>query len=455
MAPRGSLSAELARRGEEGRPVRVGLIGAGKFGTMFLSQALHTPGLHVVGVCDLSVDRARQSLERAGWPAHGFSAPDPGSALREGTTWVTDDPGSLIRADGLEVVVEATGSVPHAVRHAVESFRAGRHVVMVTVEADVLVGPALSRLAEQQGVVYTLAYGDQPALICELVDWARVCGFRVVCAGKGTRYLPAYPFVTPDGVWEHYGFTPEMVATGDYNARMFTSFLDGTKSAVEMAAVANATGLVPQPGGLQFPPCGVDRLAEVCKPREAGGVLERSGTVEVVSSLERDGRLVAGDLRWGVFVVVEAPSEYAARCFREYGILTDSSGRYAALYRPSHWVGLEVGVSVARAALRGEATGQPVQRRAEVVAAAKRDLRPGEVLDGEGGYTVYGKLLPAEEADRLDALPVGLAHGARLRAPVPAGAVVRLGEVELGASPELVRLWQQARQSAPGGSSVY
>jgi len=435
--------------------VRVGLIGAGKFGTMFLSQALHTPGLHVVGVCDLSVEGARQGLKRAGWPEERFSASDPGSALREGTTWVTEDPGSLIRAEGVEVVVEATGSVPAAVRHAVESFRAGRHVVMVTVEADVLVGPALSRVAQQQGVVYTLAYGDQPALICELVDWARVCGFRVVCAGKGTRYLPTYPFVTPDEVWGHYGFGPEMVATGDYNARMFTSFLDGTKSAVEMAAVANATGLVPQPGGLQFPPCGVDRLADVCKPRDAGGVLERAGTVEVVSSLERDGRPVAGDLRWGVFVVVEAPSEYAARCFREYGIPTDSSGRYAALYRPTHWVGLEVGVSVARAALRGEATGQSVQRRAEVVAAAKRDLRPGDLLDGEGGYTVYGKLLPAEEADRLEALPVALAHGARLRAALPAGSVVRLPEVELATSPALVRLWQEARESAAGGTSVY
>lgn len=412
---------------------------------MFLAQALHTPGLHVLGVADLSVDRARASLRRAAWPEDWFSAPGPSQALRQGTTWVTDDPRALIRADGLDVVVEATGSPSAAVGHALESIRHGRHVVMVTVEADVLVGPALARLARQAGLVYSLAYGDQPALICELVDWARVCGFEVVCAGKGTRHLPTYPYVTPDEVWEHYGFTPQMVSVGDYNPRMFTSFLDGTKSAIEMAAVANATGLIPQQTGLQFPPCGVRKLPEVCKPREEGGVLERAGTVEVVSSLERDGRPVPEDLRWGVFVVVRAASPYVARCFSEYGIPTDSSGRYAALYRPTHWIGLEVGVSVARAALRGVPTGEPVVRVAEVVAVAKRDLDPGERLDGEGGYTVFGKLLPAEDADQLDALPVGLAHGARLRSAVPRGSVVRLAQVEVDESQEVVRLWQQLR----------
>lgn len=442
------LAAELARRAAQGRPVRVGVIGAGKFGTMFLAQALHTPGLHVLAVSDLSVDRAKDSLRRAGWPEERFSAPDPAHALRQRTTWLTDDSEALVRADGLDVVVEATGSPAAAVQHALESFHHGRHVVMVTVEADVLVGPALTHAARRQGLVYTLAYGDQPALICELVDWARVCGFQVVCAGKGTRYLPSYPYVTPDEVWEHYGFPPEMVTSGDYNPRMFTSFLDGTKSAIEMAAVANATGLTPQRGGLQFPPCGVGRLAEVCKPRDDGGVLERAGTVEVASSLERDGRPVPDDLRWGVFVVVRAPSPYVARCFSEYGIPTDSSGRYAALYRPTHWVGLEVGVSVARAAVRGEATGQPLARVAEVVAVAKRDLQPGERLDGEGGYTVFGKLLPAEDADDLAALPVGLAHGARVRRAVARGSVVSLADVELDETQAVVKLWRQLRSSS-------
>lgn len=446
---RSGLYGDLARRAGEGRPVRVGLVGAGKFGAMFLAQAFNTPGLHVLGVCDLSAERARESLRRAGWPEERFGAPDAQAALRHGTTWVTDDPLELVRAEGLDVVVEATGSPLAAASHALEAIRWGRHVVMVTVEADVLVGPLLARRAREQGVVYTLAYGDQPALVCELVDWAWVCGFPVVCAGKGTRYLPGYHFVTPDEVWEHYGFTQEMVASGDYNGRMFTSFLDGTKSAIEMAAVANATGLVPQRHGLSFPPAGVDTLAEVCRPRHAGGVLEHAGTVEVVSSLDREGRPVPGDLRWGVFVVVEAPSEYVARCFREYGIPTDATGRYAALHRPTHWVGLEVGVSVARAALRGEATGQPLARVAEVAATAKRDLQAGEVLDGEGGYTVFGTLLPASEADRLGVLPVGLSSGARLRVPVRRGSLVRLDDVELEEH-ELVRLWRQVRRLPAG-----
>lgn len=444
------LSGDLVRRAAEGRPVRVGLVGAGKFGAMFLAQALRTPGLHVVGVCDLSVERARESLRRSGWPEERFGAPDAHAALRHGTTWVTDDPFELVRAEGLDVVVEATGSAHAAASHALEAIRWGRHVVMVTVEADVLIGPLLARRAREQGVVYTLAYGDQPALVCELVDWARVCGFPVVCAGKGTRYRPGYHFVTPDEVWEHYGFTQEMVASGDYNARMFTSFLDGTKSAIEMAAVVNATGLMPQRRGLSFPPAGVDTLAEVCRPRRVGGILEHAGTVEVVSSLDPQGRSVPGDLRWGVFVVVEAPSEYVARCFGEYGIPTDSSGRYAALYRPTHWVGLEVGVSVAKAALRGEATGQPFARLAEVAATAKRDLQAGEVLDGEGGYTVFGTLLPASEADRSGVLPVGLSSGARLRVPVRKGSLVRLEDVELDEGHELVRLWKQVRQLPSG-----
>lgn len=390
---RASLALELARRAAEGRPVRVGVVGAGKFGTMFLAQALHTPGLHVLGVCDLSADRARDSLRRAGWPEDRYSAPGPAEALRSGTTWVTEDPQALVHMDGLDVVLEATGSPGAAVRHALWALEAGRHVVMGTVEADVLVGPVLARRAQERGLVYTLAYGDQPALVCELVDWARVCGFSVVCAGKGTRYLPGYHFVTPDTVWEHYGFAAEMVAAGDYNARMFTSFLDGTKSAIEMAAVANAAGLVPQAGGLQFPPCEVDRLAEVCRPREAGGVLQHARTVEVVSSLERDGRPVAGDLRWGVFVVVQAPSPYAARCFREYGIPTDSSGRDGVLYRP---------------------TGEPAGRAAR-------------------GFSAR------------DALARGGAHGG--------GGPP--GRRDLDSSRELVRWWLQARRYPADGLSLY
>lgn len=436
----GSLLELLAARAEVGRPVRVGLIGAGKFGTMFLAQARRIPGLHVLAMADLAPDRARAALTRAGWPEAQSAARDPAAALADGTTWVTDDAMALIAADGVEVVVEATGVPAAAICHALAAIERGRHVVMVTVEADVLVGPLLAARARAAGVVYTLAYGDQPALICELVEWARACGFAVVCAGKGTKYLPAYHASTPDTVWEHYGFTAEQVRTGDYNPRMYNSFLDGTKSAIEMAAVANATGLVPQPEGLRFPPCGVDDLATVLRPREDGGWLSRRGTVEVVSSLERDGRPVPRDLRWGVYVVVEAADAYVRRCFAEYGLQTDPTGRYAALYRPYHLVGLELSVSVLRAALRAEPTGTPTAFLADVAATAKRDLAAGDLLDGEGGYTVYGTLLPAAEALRRQTLPIGLAHGVRLARAVPAGQPVRWADVEIDAADPVVHL---------------
>ncbi len=229
-----------------------------------------------------------------------------------------------------------------------------------------------------------------------------------MCAGKGTKYLPRYHASTPDTVWQHYGFTDEQVAKGDFNANMFNSFLDGTKSAIEMAAVANATGLKAPEGGLSFPPCGVDDLPTVLRPAAEGGVLSESGMVEVVSSLERDGRPVFRDLRWGVYCVFEAPSEYVRRCFAEYGLKTDASGRYAAMYKPYHLIGLELGFSVASAVLRGEATGTSRSFEGDVAATAKRDLRAGEVLDGEGGYMVYGKLMPAKASVAAGALPIGL-----------------------------------------------
>ena len=399
--------------------MRVAVIGVGKFSSMFLAQVRTTPGMRVVGVCDLAPERARATLLRSGWSDGEFAAiglyPDLDSVLRHG------DP---------EVVVEATGDPVAGVRHALGCIAAGRHVVMVNVEADVLAGPLLARRAAEAGTVYSLAYGDQPALIVELVDWARTCGFDVVCAGKGTKYLPAYHASTPETVWQHYGISPERAASGGMNARMFNSFLDGTKSAIEMAAVANATGLRPAAGGLRFPPCGSDALAETLKPAGDGGTLPHAGTVEVVSSLQRDGSPVERDLRWGVYVTFAAPSDYAARCFGEYGVATDRSGRYAALHRPLHLIGLELGISIASAALRGEPTGAPERFAADVVAVAKRDLHEGEALDGEGGSTVWGRLMPATDSLSVDALPIGIAAGATLKRPIAAGETVARADVE-------------------------
>jgi len=378
-------------------------------------------------------------LATTGWPPERTAAPDFARALADGTTHVTDDASALIAADGLDVVIDATGHPPAGVRHARLCVTHGRHLVMVNVEADALAGPLLAREAAAAGLVYSLAYGDQPALICEMVDWARACGFPVVAAGKGTKYLPEYHTSTPDTVWGYYGLTAARAAAGGMNPQMFNSFLDGTKSAIEMAAVANATGLDPAPHGLAFPPAGADDLAAVLRPAAAGGVLHHKGQVEVISSLHRDGRPVARDLRWGVYVVFEAPSDYAARCFSEYGLRTDDSGRYTAMYKPYHLIGLELGISVASAALRGEPTGAPTGFRGDVAAVAKRDLEPGETLDGEGGYTVWGRLMPAADSIAATALPIGLAQGVRVVRPVAAGQVVTMADVALDEAEDAVR----------------
>ena len=442
-----NLHTLLRARAAENRPLRVGLIGAGKFGAMFLSQALRTPGLHLLGVADLSPQRARSALKTAGWPAERIAALSFAKALADGTTRVTEDALALINAPGMDVVIEATGAPEAGIRHALACFERGRDVVMVNVEADVLAGPLLARRALEAGVVYSLAYGDQPALICEQVDWARTCGFEVVAAGKGTLYMPHFHESTPDTVWAHYGLTPERAQDSGLNAKMFNSFLDGTKSAIEMAAVANATGLAPAPDGLAFPPCAVDKLAETLIPMSAGGVLHHKGQVEVVSSRNRDGSDIAGGLRWGVYVTFEAPSEYVERCFSDYGLITDRSGRYTALWRPYHLIGLELGVSVAHVGLLKMPTGVARAFNADVAATAKRDLAQGEILDGEGGYTVWGRLVPAAASLAKRTLPIGLAHDLKLKRAVAKGQVVTWDDVDVPPDGLAVRIRREMERA--------
>ena len=433
-----NLERLLREREAQGRPLRVGLIGAGKFGTMFLSQVARTPGMHLLAVADLDPQRARRGLAETGWAEMRYAATSAAAALADGGTWITDDGAALIDADGLDVVIEATGVPEAGVRHALRCFERGRHVVMVNVEADVLVGPLLARRAAQAGVVYSLAYGDQPALICEQVDWARAAGLEVVAAGKGTLYMPEFHASTPDTVWDHYGLTAARAAQSGMNAKMFNSFLDGTKSGIEMAAVANATGLRPPAGGLAFPAVGTGALASRLIPRADGGELDGRGMVEVVSSRGRDGVDLPDDLRWGVYVTFAAPSDYVERCFADYGLVTDATGRYSALWRPYHLIGLELGISVAWAGLLGLPTGCARGWVADVAAVAKRDLDVGTELDGEGGYTVWGRVMPAAASLAAGAVPIGLAHGMRLARPVAAGHVVCWDD--LGTPPESVAL---------------
>jgi predicted homoserine dehydrogenase-like protein len=424
-----NLHSKLVEREVAGRPVTVGLIGAGKFGTMFLSQARLTTGMHVAVVADLDGTRARNQLKTAGWPAESYAAPSLADAIKRRATFVTDDAMSLMADPQIEVIVEATGMPSAGIAHALKAIEHGKHIVMVNVEADALAGPLLARRAKAAGVVYSLAWGDQPALICEHVDWARAAGFKVICAGKGTRYHPTYHKSTPDTLWDILDQYLQIKDRNSINPKMFNSFIDGTKSGIEMTAVCNATGLVPQSEGLGFPPATRFELADICKPKSEGGTLEKAGVTEVTSSVYRDGSNVPHHLALGTYVVFEGETEYARRCFKEYAMLPDTNGKYAALYRPIHMIGLELGISVASAALRNEPTGAPTGFRSDVVATAKRDLKAGEMLDGEGGFCVWGKQTPADISLERELLPLGLAHNVKLKHDISEGGALKWTDV--------------------------
>jgi predicted homoserine dehydrogenase-like protein len=408
-----------------------------------ISQSHRTKGVRLAAIADLSPERALASLKRTGFAEDKYDATAKLSleeGYKQGKTVITTDSAAMIASPHIDVVLEVTGNPAAGVRHVLLCCEHKKHIVMVNVEADVLAGPLLTRKAKEAGIIYSMAYGDQPALIAEMVDWARTAGFDVVCAGKGTKHLPQYHGSTPDTVWNYYGFTKEQLASGDFNPQMFNSFLDGTKSALEMAAVANGCDLSPPSDGLMFPPCGTHDLPEVLKPESEGGQLQKKGTVEVVSCVEKDGRWVHNDLRWGVYVVIEAPGPYQKECFKQYGLKTDSSGKYAAQYKPYHLIGLELGISIATIMVRGEPTGQCKTWSGDVVATAKRDLKAGETLDGEGGFTVYGKLMTAEDSLEIEGLPIGLAHGFVLKKDIKKGQGLSWQDVEYSEKSQAVQI---------------
>lgn len=419
---------------EKREPIRVAVVGCGRFGSMMLAQILRAPGMEVAVACDIDGKRATDALATSGYEPDSLSYSSDVSiandSIRRRITVVTENIDVATQAE-VDVVVEATGNPDLGAKHASDAISAGKHVVMVNVEADVLVGLALKRMADEASVVYSLAYGDQPAVIEELYDWAVSMGFDVVAAGKGTKYAPDYRRGTPDDALLRYGYTPDEVAAGNLNPKMYNSFLDGTKSAVEMCAVANMTGLVPDVPGMHFPPAAVEKIPVLLAPKEHGGILTRTGIVEIVSCVYPDGTDVPDSLRWGVYVVLTSESPYLRQCLGEYGMAMDPSGTYGVMYRPYHLVGMEAPVSIARAYLYGEPTGAPQAYVGEVAAAARRDLAPGETLDGEGGYTVYGLLVEADQATSENLLPIGLCHGARLTRPVTRDQIVSYADVDM------------------------
>ncbi|OYU47552.1 MAG: flagellar biosynthesis protein FlgA [Rhizobiales bacterium PAR1] len=447
-----NLFAKLKQRAAEGREIRIGMIGAGKFGSMFLAQMLKIPGVHLVGVVDLNPAMARSNLEFVGWPKERYAAASLDEAARKGSTHVGDDAHALIAHPAVEIVIECTGNPMAAVEHSLAAFAQNKHVINVTVEADAFCGPGLATEAAKAGVIYSMAYGDQPALACDLVDWARTCGFTIAAAGRGHKWLPHYRKSTPETVWDHWGLTREQAERGRLNPKMFNAFLDGSKPAIESAAIANATGLEVPRAGLAFPPGSAEDIPTLMRPKAVGGCLDHEGMVEVASCITLDGKPIPYDIRKGVWVCFRGDTDYIKNCFEEYKVITDPTGTYMALYKKWHLIGLELGVSVASVGLRGESTGAATCFNGDVAAIAKRDLQPGEMLDGEGGYTVAGGLRQARDSVAGGYLPLGLAHKVKLIRPVRDGEPVTYADVEIDSTSAAYKLRKQMEQRLTSGA---
>lgn len=426
---------------KRGVPIQVGLIAAGTFGTQIVAQIAHATGMRIAVIAELDVAKAKRAYGQSGVAIEQLEIADTPEDINRAIAAVrpviTTD-ARVLMASGVDVVIEATGNVEAGAAHARYALAQGKHVVMVTVEADVVVGYQLRKLADAAGVLYSAAYGDEPAIAFELWDWARSLGFRVVAAGKGTRFKPAFRKYNPDDVAVAYGFTGQ-----DYNAQMFGSFLDGTKHAIEMACLANMTGLVPDVRGMHFPTADLRQIPDILCHRDKGGILGEEGVVEAVSSIDVNETAVERSLRGGLYCVVDAPTPFVLDSLRSYGeiigmIIGERSG-YATIYRPQHWIGHEMPISVARIMLNGETCGTPLGQHAEVVAAAKKPLPAGTVLDGEGGYCTYGLLERTAVVKEENLLPVGLSQRAVVKRDIPEDGLLTMDDVELPDS-ELLEL---------------
>lgn len=426
-----NLFAKLQQRDAAKNPIRVGMIGAGKFGSMFLAQAIRLPGIHIAGITDLFPANVISNLAYVGWPSGAYGATSLDDAIKTDTSFVGDDWQALIAHPAIDLIIECTGAPVAAVHHILTAFDHGKHVINATVEADAFCGPGISQTAAEAGVVYSMAYGDQPALTCELVDWARTCGFNVVAAGRGHKWLPKYRFSTPETIWNYWGLTAKQAERGRLNPKMFNSFLDGSKPAIESAAIANATGLSVPKNGLAYPPGGVDDIPNLMRPKSAGGVLEKPGLVEVISCLAEDGTEIPHDIRKGIWVTIEGDNDYIRNCFEEYKVVTDTTGHYISIYKKWHLIGLELGMSVASVGLRAEPTGNAICFNADVPAIAKADLNAGSILDGEGGFTIYGGVRPAELSIAQNYLPLGLANHVKLIRSVKKDQPIGLDDVKI------------------------
>ena len=418
------LHTKLENRKE---PIRIAFIGCGKFVSMFLAQYNHLDKIQIDSIVDLNIEQAKKNCTNSGLDETTISEINFSKSLDE------------ILDRNIEIFIEATGNPIIGTVHEVKIIKNKKHVILVNVEADITCGKYLSDIAKENGVICSMAYGDQPSLIIEQIEWARLNGFSVVCAGKGTKYHPTFEYSTPDTVWGHYGLTKERAEKeSGMNPKMFNSFLCGDKSAIEMCAVSNAANLKCPSNGLTFPPIGVYDIAKKLIPKQEGGLIDFDGQVEVISSIDLDKNDIPNDLRWGVYIVIKAKNEYVKNCFKDYGMITDSSGNYSAIWRPYHYIGLELAQSIYSIALDNRATGFTKKYNADVASYAKKDLKIGDKLDGEGGFCARGKLITSQKSKHEKILPLGLTDNAILKKNVNKDQVIRLGDVELNLPKEVI-----------------
>jgi len=418
------LHTKLENRKE---PIRIAFIGCGKFVSMFLAQYNHLDKIQIDSIVDLNIEQAKRNCSNSGLDETTISEINFSKSLDE------------ILDRNIEIFIEATGNPIVGTVHAVNIIKNKKHVILVNVEADITCGKYLSDIAKENEVICSMAYGDQPSLIIEQIEWARLNGFSVVCAGKGTKYHPTFEYSTPDTVWGHYGLSKERAEKeSGMNPKMFNSFLCGDKSAIEMCAVSNAADLKCPSNGLTFPTIGVYDIAKKLIPKQKGGLIDFDGQVEVISSIDLNKNDIPNDLRWGVYIVIKAKNEYVKNCFKDYGMVTDSSGNYSAIWRPYHYIGLELAQSIYSIALDNHATGFTKNYNADVASYAKKDLKVGEKLDGEGGFCARGKLITSQKSKDEKILPLGLTDNAILKKNINKDQVIRLDDVELNLPQEVI-----------------
>ena len=409
------------------KPIKIGFIGCGKFVSMFLAQYNQLNKIILDTIIEIDINRAKKNCLNSGLSNEMIHKIN-----------FTDNLDKVLDRE-IDVFIEATGNAIVGTIHAKKIIENKKHVIMVNVEADVLCGKYLSDLAKKNNVICSMAYGDQPSLILEQIEWAKLNGFEVICAGKGTKYHPTFEYSTPDTVWGHYGLTKERAENeSGMNPKMFNSFLCGDKSAIEMCAVSNAANLKCPSNGLTFPPVGVYDIAKKMIPKKDGGLIESEGQVEVISSIDLEKKDIQNDLRWGVYIVLKAKNEYVKNCFKDYGMVTDSSGNYSAIWRPYHYIGLELAQSIYSIALDKRATGFTKNYNAEVASIAKKDLKKGEKLDGEGGFCARGRLITSEKSKKEKILPLGLTDNAILKKDISKDETIKIEDVELNLPKEVV-----------------